>query len=98
MSYDFGDLKKSAVVSTEFVLTNSGKAPLNIRFIKPNCGCTVVNLEKMDIAPGESVTMKVEYDATGRRGTDQKSIVIFSNDPSAPTQRITIKARISESS
>ncbi len=98
MVHDFGDIKKSAVVNADFVLTNSGKSPLNIRFIKPNCGCTVVNLDKMDIAPGESVTMKVEYDATGRRGTDQKSIVIFSNDPSAPTQRITIKARISESS
>ncbi|MDZ7608828.1 MAG: DUF1573 domain-containing protein [Cyclobacteriaceae bacterium] len=98
MNHDFGNLKKSAVVTTDFVLTNSGKSPLNIRFIKPNCGCTVATMEKMDIAPGESVTMKVEYDATGRRGTDQKSIVIFSNDPSAPTQRLTLKATIADAS
>jgi len=98
MIHDFGELKKSAVVNADFVLTNSGKSPLNIRFIKPNCGCTVVTLDKMDIAPGESVTMKVEYDTTGRRGTDQKSIVIFSNDPSAPTQQLTLKARISDAS
>lgn len=98
MNHDFGNLKKSSVVTADFVLTNSGKSTLNIRYIKPNCGCTVVTMDKMEIAPGESVTMKVEYDTTGRKGPDQKSIVIFSNDPSAPTQRLTLKAVIADAS
>jgi len=94
--FDFGMVKKNTSVSTDFVFTNTGKSPLNIRALKPNCGCTVSTLEKYDFAPGESGTMHVEFNSTGRRGTEQKSIVIFSNDPSAPTQRLVIKAKVED--
>ena len=95
-TYDFGSVKKNMTFTTEFNFTNSGKSALNIRALKPNCGCTISKLEKYDYAPGESGTLKVEFDSTGRRGSQHKSIVIFSNDPSAPTQRLTIKAKIQE--
>ena len=94
--FDFGNLKKNTTVSTEFLFTNSGKSALNIRAVKPNCGCTVPRLEKYDYAPGESGSIKVEFNSTGRRGSQQKSIVIFSNDPSAPTQRLIIKAKVED--
>lgn len=96
MTHDFGSMKKNATASTEFLFTNTGKSPLNIRAMKPNCGCTVSKLEKFDFAPGESGAIKVDFDATGRRGNQQKSIVIFSNDPSAPTQRLIIKAKVED--
>jgi hypothetical protein len=95
-THDFGSIKKNMSVSTEFKFTNTGKLPLNIRAMKPNCGCTISKLEKFDYAPGESGTLKVEFDSTGRRGSQHKSIVIFSNDPRAPTQRLIIKAKIQE--
>jgi hypothetical protein len=95
-TYDFGSIKKNTTVSTEFRFTNEGKSLLNIRAMKPNCGCTVSSLEKYDFAPGESGILKVEFDSTGRRGSQYKSVVIFSNDPRAPTQRLTIKAKIQE--
>ncbi len=94
--YDFGNLKKNSVVDTEFVFTNTGKEKLNIRALKPNCGCTVSKMEKYDFAPGESGKISVEFNTTGRRGSQQKSIVVFSNDPSAPTQRLIIKARVED--
>lgn len=96
MTHDFGGLKKNATASTEFVFTNAGKSPLNIRAIKPNCGCTITKLDKYDFAPGEKGSLKVEFNSTGRRGSQQKSIVIFSNDPSAPTQRLVIKAKVED--
>jgi hypothetical protein len=37
--HDFGRVRKNISVSTEFKFTNTGKSPLNIRTIKPNCGC-----------------------------------------------------------
>jgi hypothetical protein len=93
-SNDFGNIKQTDKVSTEFVMTNNGKSVLNIRQTKSNCGCTVANLPKMTLAPGESETIKVSFDPTGRRGVQQKSISIFSNDPTNPTQMITIKAKV----
>lgn len=92
--HDFGAIKQGDQVSTEFVFTNSGKSVLNIREIKASCGCTISNLEKNDIGPGDSGTIKVSFNSRGRRGIQQKSISVFSNDPANPTQRITIKAKV----
>ena len=95
-THDFGSMKKNAEVDTEFIFTNTGKQNLNIRALKPNCGCTITKLEKYDYAPGESGRIGVTFDATGRKGTQQKSIIVFSNDPSAPTQRLIIKAKVED--
>jgi len=92
--YDFGTIKQGDEVSTDFVFTNSGKNELNIRETKASCGCTVSNPEKSTLAPGESSIIKVTFNSRGRRGIQQKSISVFSNDPSNPTQRITIKAKV----
>jgi hypothetical protein len=95
-TYDFGTIKEGNMANTEFIFKNTGKQDLNIRALKPNCGCTVSRLEKYDYAPGESGIISVEFNSTGRKGNQQKSIVIFSNDPSAPTQRLVIKARVED--
>jgi hypothetical protein len=93
---DLGSMSDTDKRETEFNLTNIGKEELNIRAVKPNCGCTVTRLNKTNLKPGESVKLQVTFDGTGRRGRQQKSITIFSNDPSAPTQRLTVKARVND--
>ena len=92
--YDFGNIKQGESVTTDFVFTNTGKSELNIRQTRASCGCTVSQPEKSTLAPGESSTIKVTFNSAGRRGIQQKSISVFSNDPANPTQRITIKARV----
>ena len=92
--YDFGNIKQGESVTTDFVFTNTGKTELNIRQTRASCGCTVSQPEKSTLAPGESSTIKVTFNSAGRRGIQQKSISVFSNDPANPTQRITIKARV----
>lgn len=95
-THDFGNIKENATVHTEFTFTNTGKSELNIRRVKPNCGCTVSKLDKYTFQPGETGIMSVDFNSVGRRGSQQKSIVIFSNDPSAPTQRLIIKAKVED--
>jgi hypothetical protein len=92
--YDFGNIKQGESVSTDFVFTNAGKSVLNIRQTRASCGCTVSKPEKSTLQPGESSVIKVTFNSAGRRGIQQKSISVFSNDPANPTQRITIKARV----
>lgn len=96
-SYDFGRAEKNAVLETEFLLTNTGKSPLNLRKVSTNCGCTITSLDKMDVEPGDMATMKVKFDTEKRRGRQYKSITVFSNDPSAPTQMISIRAELPKS-
>lgn len=92
--YDFGNINQGETVSTDFVFTNNGKSELNIRQTRASCGCTVSEPEKSTLQPGESSVIKVTFNSAGRRGIQQKSISVFSNDPANPTQRITIKARV----
>jgi hypothetical protein len=67
---------------------------LNIRETRANCGCTVSAPEKDTLAPGESSKISVTFNSNGRRGRQQKMVTIFSNDPKAPTQQITINGRV----
>lgn len=96
-TYDFGTIKEGQKISREFVLTNSGKSNLNIRTTKSSCSCTIADIGKSDLKPGESVNLKVTFDSSDRRGTQQKSISIYSNDPQSPTQRVILKGRVVES-
>lgn len=93
-AHNFGKLEKDAAAETEFLLTNNGQESLNIRLAKSNCGCTLVDLEKEDIKPGETVKMKVKFDSKGRRGRQYKTVTVFSNDPTAPTQVLSLRAEV----
>lgn len=96
--YDFGKLENNKKLTTEFVLSNNGKKPLEIRSVKPNCSCISTELVDKTIPVGGNTRLKVSFNTAGRRGNQQKSVAIFSNDPHASTQRVTVKAYISTDS
>lgn len=92
--HNFGAIDQGTTAEAIFMLKNDGKAPLNIRKMHASCDCTIASLAKEDLAPGEEVEMKVAFNTTGRRGNQQKSITIYSNDPVTPVQRVTVKAAV----
>jgi hypothetical protein len=92
--FDFGRIKQGEKVTKEFIITNSGKSNLNIRMTRATCGCTASEPEKSDIGPGESSKIKVTFDSKGRSGEQKKAVLVYSNDPLNPTQKISIKAWI----
>jgi hypothetical protein len=94
LEYDFGHINEGDTLSHAFQFTNTGKDTLNIRKTKTTCGCTISKLDKMDYGPGEMGEIKVTFNSKGRRGTQIKRITLFSNDPTAPTQDIIIKAYV----
>lgn len=94
--HEFGSVRQGNIVETEFTLTNNGRTDLIIRDTKANCGCTVSTPEKSTLAPGESAKLKVSFNSEGRRGTQYKTVTVFSNDPTAPTQTLTLKASVND--
>ncbi|AHM63492.1 hypothetical protein D770_26245 [Flammeovirgaceae bacterium 311] len=95
-THEWGNVRQGNTVETEFVLTNNGHSELIIRDTKANCGCTVSTPEKTTLLPGESAPMKVSFNTEGRKGTQYKTVTIFSNDPTAPTQTLTLKAHVND--
>ncbi|MEQ9404402.1 MAG: DUF1573 domain-containing protein [Cyclobacteriaceae bacterium] len=94
--FDFGQVKEGEVVETEFTLSNEGKKKLNFRKIKSNCSCVTYEIKSQNMKRGKSQVLKVLFDTSGRKGNQYKTVTIFSNDPSAPTQMVTIKGKVTK--
>ncbi len=89
---DYGLIDHKADGQREFVLTNSGDAPLIISNAKGSCGCTVPTWPKEPIAPGESAKIGVKYD-TKRVGKFTKTITLTTNTEEK-TKVLTIKGEV----
>ena len=88
--HDFGKLVDGEKVSYSFKFTNSGDAPLIISNAKGSCGCTVPNWSKDPIAPGESGSIDVTFNSSGRSGKQNKAITLTANtNPSRKVLNIT---------
>ncbi|MFT6036259.1 MAG: hypothetical protein ACI9XJ_001837 [Marivirga sp.] len=94
--FDFDRVNEGDSLVHSFVFKNIGGSPLNIRKIKSSCDCTISELDKNDIAAGESSTIKVIFNTLQRRGPQVKRITLFTNDPTAPAKDLVIKAYVKE--
>lgn len=92
-TYDFGEVTAGKKYTGQFKFKNTGNAVLEITDVKRCCGVSV-KLDKEELSPGESGTLKVEY-ITGRRsGLMNREFHVFSNDKTKPKVALTIKAKI----
>ncbi len=94
LMHDFGKIKPDQTYTVKYYFKNNGKSKLNVRKVMGNCSCLQITLKDYDLDPGKSTEMTVVFNTTNRKGNQQKSVVIYSNDPKKPTQRVTLKAYI----
>lgn len=79
MEHDFGEINQGEIVETEFIMKNTGNNDLYVIDAHGSCGCTVPEVTKEAIKPGESTPIKVKFDSNGKNGIVQKSINIRCN-------------------
>ena len=94
ISFYFGKTKSKDKIDHDYKFKNEGKSDLIIRKIRSTCGCTTVAPEKKVIKPGESSSVKVIFNPGTRKGKQNKSIYVISNDPKKSNIRLTIKGEI----
>lgn len=83
--HDFGYLPEGqSEASHDFVITNVGTAPLQLQEISSTCQCTVASLPKSELAPGESLKIRVSVSLHGSSGDFHESVTFFTNDPRKP--------------
>jgi len=54
MVYDFGKVSSGELVKHTFVFTNIGTATLEIKDVRPGCGCTTAVTWDKVVAPGKT--------------------------------------------
>lgn len=77
--HSFGRIKDGEQVTFEFEYKNIGNSPVVISEAKASCGCTVPEYTLSPIQPGEKNTIKVTFDSKGKRGINEKNILVRTN-------------------
>ena len=93
--HDFGKVPRGPELQYNFRFTNKGNSNLNIERVQTSCGCTGATVgEKSDYAKNESGEIKVNFSTQGREGHQEKTIIVYSNDPQNPQIVLTVKCEI----
>ena len=92
--FDFGDINEGEKVSHDFIVFNRGTNTLKIERVKASCGCTAAFPTKTELIPGDSTSIKVEFNSANRTGLQKKYVYIFSNDPETPQLRLSFTTKV----
>jgi hypothetical protein len=81
--HNFGAFSEDlGLVSVVFKYVNVGDEPLVITAARANCGCTTPRFSLDPLAPGDTASIEVKYDAKGRPGRFSKKVFVDTNtDP-----------------
>ena len=75
---DLGRVEWKQSTNVQYIITNTGDAPLVLTEVEPDCSCTVANWTETPIAPGEEGTIELTFDAE-TLGHFQKSVTVWTN-------------------
>ncbi len=89
--YEFGTVDGSTPVSHTFQIRNAGDSELVIRKIHAPCGCTAFQLANKTLPPGQSLGIPVTVSLKGRKGLQEKSVYLETNDPSSPSLQLMLR-------
>jgi hypothetical protein len=90
---DMGKVAQGEVLDVDFPIVNEGDETLEIKAVRPTCGCTVADFDR-EIAPGETGYIKSKLDTRDFSGPISKSILVMTNDPQDPTTTLVIKTEV----
>ncbi len=90
---DMGTVAQGETLEVAFELVNEGDETLEIRAVRPTCGCTVASFDR-EIAAGKSGFVKATLDTGDFSGPISKSILIMTSDPKEPTVTVVIKTTV----
>lgn len=77
--FDFLEIFQNESITTDFVLKNTGNAPLLIRSAKGSCGCTVVEWPKELVEEGADTVIKVTFNSGNMKGDQKKTVTLVTN-------------------
>jgi len=93
-SWDFGKVKAGQILTHEFTLKNNSLTTLHIKNVNTSCGCTVYEVSKKELSPGENSTIKVQFDSQGYFGEVRQFVYVTIDNPDEPILKYTIKATV----
>ena len=93
-THDFGTVWVGPTLKHSFIIKNEGDATLEIKKVKPSCGCTIAGPYPRKIEPGETGEFPFSVASQKLRGKFEKAITVTSNDYATPTLRLRLRGLV----
>src|SRR5213592_847721 len=77
-----------------FTYQNTGKTPVKFKSAKASCGCTAAQTQKDEVPPGEKGEVTATFNIGDRTGTQVKTVTVETDDPTKPSQVLTLRTII----
>lgn len=81
----FGRIEEGMILLDSFVVVNTGDAPYVIHSSKGSCDCTTLSYPKFPVMPGDTATIRVEFDSINKAGYAVPGVIVYDN--SRPNRR-----------
>jgi len=92
---DMGVLEQGQPQTVVFKLVSYGNDFVQVRHVKPFCGCTGVEFPKELVGSGETAEIKVTYDAK-EVGSFRKKVIVYTNAFNGTEVTLWISGRVRE--
>lgn len=93
-TYDFGRAKAGEPVKHTFIFTNTGCDALEIKNVRPGCGCTTAGQWTTNVAPGKTGEIPIQVNTANFNGPIMKNVSVDSNDKAQPTAVLYLKGTV----
>ncbi len=92
LEHSFGTVKPGTPLRHAFIVEKHGSGFLEIKEVRPSCGCTTTNFDK-SIAPGKTGQIALAIEKTDTyNGELAKSAIVATNDPKNASVTLVLKA------
>lgn len=92
--FDFGSVPQGKKVQHSFKIKNSGDAPLQIKQLEADCGCTAAKPSTSLIAPGKTAEIEVTFDSENFSGKVEKNVVVTTNAANTPNYTLNMHGTV----
>lgn len=89
-----GSLAETSKISASLILKNIGTDTLDIKEVRPSCGCTSAPLKQNILPPGVETEVIVSINLPTMNGPLTKYLTVVSNDPYKSARMVVLHANI----
>lgn len=94
LNYEFGKVDSGEVVKHDFVFTNTGDQTLEIKDVRPGCGCTTAGNWDKQVEPGKTGKIPIQFNSGGYSGVVHKPVTVLCNDPTKQSLSLGLQGTI----
>ena len=96
-TFNFDRMEKGSSMSHAFKMKNVGDEPLHVEVVSTTCKCTVGDLSKSDVPPGEETEILLEWTAKAAPGPFRHGASLATNDPRHSRIELVVEGDVVES-